>query len=131
MPAKNCLFCTPTNVVLRGELAYVRTDSYPVNPGHLLIIPNRHVAGFFELRRDEKQAMFDLLEEAKAYLDREQGPDGYNFGINIGPAAGQSVMHVHLHLIPRYLGDMPDPRGGVRGVIPEKQKYKRRPRHGD
>jgi hypothetical protein len=91
--------------------------------GHTLIIPRRHVASFFETTDEERRAMLRLLDEAKAMLDREHKPDGYNIGINGGAAAGQTVMHLHIHLIPRYLGDRPDPRGGVRWVIPEKAAY--------
>ncbi len=123
MSANSCLFCTPTDVVLRSELSYVRYDSYPVNPGHVLIIPYRHVDEYFSLEPEEKQDMFALLEQAKTFLDARYEPGGYNIGVNVGKTAGQSIMHVHVHLIPRYSGDMENPRGGVRGVIPDKQKY--------
>jgi diadenosine tetraphosphate (Ap4A) HIT family hydrolase len=97
-----------------------------VSDGHALVIPRRHVASFFDTTPEERQAMFDLLDEAKTLLDRAHRPDGYNLGINNGQAAGQSVMHVHLHVIPRYRGDKDDPRGGVRWVLPEKAVYKRK-----
>ena len=109
--------------ILSNKLAYARYDKYPVCEGHLLISPYRHVSSYFDLTPEEKTAIFDLLEQAKVLLDRERKPDGYNIGINDGEDAGQTVWHVHVHLIPRYKGDMDDPRGGVRGVIPEKQKY--------
>jgi len=125
MPENSCIFCTPKEVVLSNDLAYVRTDSYPVNTGHLLVIPKRHIDNYFELSEAEKQALYELIDESKAFLDKEYSPDGYNVGVNVGSAAGQSVMHVHMHLIPRYKGDMANPKGGVRGVIPEKQKYKK------
>lgn len=118
-----CPFCTQENAILRNELAHVRHDKHPVNPGHLLVIPHRHVADFFDTTREEKFAVIALLDEAKQYLAKKYSPDGYNVGINVGEAAGQTVMHVHLHLIPRFKGDAPDPRGGVRGVIPAKQSY--------
>lgn len=124
MPNENsCLFCDASTAVARNALAYVRYDQYPVSPGHCLVVPLRHVASYFDTTPDEKAAMLELVEEMKATIDEERAPAGYNVGVNVGKAAGQSVMHVHIHLIPRYTGDMDDPRGGVRGVIPEKQKY--------
>ena len=120
-----CLFCAipPEQILIDGPIAVAARDSYPVSKGHTLIIPRRHVASFFETTDEERQAMMKLLDEAKVMLDREHKPDGYNIGINNGPAAGQTVMHLHMHLIPRYAGDRPDPRGGVRWVIPEKAAY--------
>lgn len=118
-----CLFCNPAEVVLAGELVYARRDSFPVSPGHLLIIPHRHVADYFETTAQEQAAIVGMINRARDWLAREFSPDGFNVGVNCGKAAGQSVMHVHVHLIPRYTGDMDDPRGGVRGVIPDKQKY--------
>ena len=96
---------------------------YPVTKGHTLIIPNRHVSSYFDLTDEEKEDLFNLLEEVKAHLDEQYRPDGYNIGINDGVVAGQTIMHVHIHLIPRYAGDMENPRGGVRGVIPRKRVY--------
>jgi diadenosine tetraphosphate (Ap4A) HIT family hydrolase len=110
-------------MLLESELAYARYDDYPVSPGHVLILPQRHVADYFDTTLAEKHAMLELIEAARQLLDREYAPDGYNLGINCGAAAGQSVLHVHYHLIPRYQGDMENPRGGVRGVIPAMQKY--------
>ncbi|MCK9278744.1 MAG: HIT family protein, partial [Methanoculleus sp.] len=104
-------------------LCYARYDRYPVSPGHLLLIPFRHVAGPFDATDGEQAALLALVREAKAFLDERFHPDGYNVGVNVGTAAGQTVMHLHVHVIPRYAGDMADPRGGVRGVIPEKRKY--------
>ncbi len=119
-----CPFCdTEGVVVLRNALAYVRFDKNPVNPGHCLIIPFRHVSDFFETTPEERQAMLTLADEAKAMLELKFSPDGYNLGLNVGTVAGQTVPHVHLHLIPRYTGDVDQPRGGVRGVIPSKQNY--------
>ena len=123
MTVEQCPFCEHLEEVLSNELAYARYDKYPVNEGHVLIIPYRHVRSYFDLTTEEKTAIFDLLEQAKLLLDKERKPDGYNIGINIGESAGQTVWHVHVHLIPRYKSDMDDPTGGVRGVIPEKQKY--------
>jgi len=121
-----CPFCdaeAERRSVARTSLAFALRDRYPVSLGHTLIIPVRHVADFFALTAEERDACLSLLDEMKAALDREFSPDGYNVGINVGAAAGQTVPHVHFHLIPRYAGDLPDPRGGVRGVIPERQKY--------
>ena len=119
----NCPFCHPDNVLFGNESAYVIADAHPVNPGHLLIIPRRHVADFFETSPEEKRALLSLLDEAKQYLETKYTADGYNMGVNVGEVAGQTVMHVHIHLIPRYRGDTPQPRGGVRGVIPARQNY--------
>lgn len=120
-----CPFCNipPEEIILENSLAVARYDKYPVNRGHMLIIPRRHFADWFESTRDERDALLDLVEDAKSFLDREFNPDGYNLGINMGRSAGQTIFHLHIHLIPRYAGDMEDPKGGVRGVIPGKQKY--------
>lgn len=106
-----------------NTLAYARFDKYPVNPGHALIIPFRHFSSVFEATKDEREAMWDLIENVKVFLDGRYSPDGYNLGVNCGTSAGQTVMHLHIHIIPRYTGDMENPRGGVRGVIPEKRVY--------
>lgn len=123
MPVPDCLFCRPGEPLLENDLVIARYDDFPVSQGHLLLIPRRHVSSYFDMTDAEKQAMWQLLDAAKALLDREYRPGGYNVGINCGPVAGQSVPHAHLHLMPRYAGDVPDPRGGVRAVIPAKQKY--------
>lgn len=120
---QDCPFCLPDRVLFGNELAYVKSDKFPVSPGHLLIIPKRHVADFFLTGEAEKVALLSLLDEAKHYLDGKHAPAGYNVGINVGEVAGQTIPHVHLHLIPRYQNDMENPRGGVRGVIPSKQSY--------
>jgi len=121
----DCLFCNPggKGVVSSNEYGYLSYDSYPVNKGHMLIVPYRHFDSYFDCTPAEKESLWLLVDEAKRLLDGEHQPDGYNVGINVGPAAGQSIMHLHIHLIPRYRGDMANPKGGVRGVIPEKQKY--------
>ncbi len=119
----DCPFCHPPGILFENELAYVIQDGYPVNPGHLLIIPKRHVADFFRTSGAEKAALLSLLDDAKQYLDAKHAPAGYNVGINVGEVAGQTIQHVHLHLIPRYRGDTENPRGGVRGVIPSRQSY--------
>ncbi len=123
---QNCPFCGDPNMVIGNELAYADYDTYPVNPGHALIITRRHIAGYFEATAEEKAAIWALVDEMKVIIDRKYKPDGYNVGVNIGEAAGQSVPHIHIHMIPRYKGDMENPKGGVRGVIPHKQKYQKR-----
>lgn len=120
-----CPFCAlPQSTIIDGnELAMVVRDRFPVSEGHTLVIPRRHVTSFFEITALERGAMWLLLERAKSSLDRTLGAAGYNIGINDGVAAGQTVMHLHIHLIPRYLGDIEDPRGGVRWVMPHKADY--------
>ena len=120
-----CIFCTLSaeRIVLANEFAVVIRDSFPVSPGHTLIIPKRHVVSFFDITSDERKAMLALLDSAKLGLDAAFHPDGYNVGINDAEAAGQTVPHLHLHLIPRYAGDTEDPRGGVRWIFPHKAKY--------
>jgi diadenosine tetraphosphate (Ap4A) HIT family hydrolase len=125
-PNNPCLFCTdPQGVSRNNELAYSARDSYAVSPGHTVVIPRRHVASFFELTPEEINACMALIKEERKLLDEEFKPDGYNIGVNIGPAAGQSILHVHIHIIPRYEGDVENPQGGVRHVIPRKGHYKR------
>jgi len=123
--APPCVFCTlpPERAVLATPLAVAIRDGFPVSPGHTLIVPRRHVASFFEITDDERAELMSLLDRAREGLDREFRPAGYNIGINDGAAAGQTVPHLHIHLIPRYPGDREDPRGGVRWVLPEKAAY--------
>jgi diadenosine tetraphosphate (Ap4A) HIT family hydrolase len=104
-------------------MGFVIRDGFPISPGHTLIIPKRHVDSFFEISQEERDALLDLLDQAKKVIDAELSPDSFNIGINDGPAAGQTVPHLHIHLIPRFKGDQDDPRGGVRWIIPEKAKY--------
>jgi len=120
-----CPFCTlPSERLAAGDHhTLVIRDGFPISPGHTLIIPRRHVASFFDITLEERLALFAQLEIAKSALDKEFAPDAYNIGINDGPAAGQTVPHLHIHLIPRYAGDQPDPRGGVRWVIPDRADY--------
>jgi diadenosine tetraphosphate (Ap4A) HIT family hydrolase len=121
----DCPFCTlpPARIVKENTYAVLIRDAYPVSAGHSLIIPKRHIGSWFEARSEERTAMLTLLDRAKAAIEKEQHPDSYTIGINDGLAAGQTVPHLHMHLIPRFKGDVPDPRGGVRWVIPDKAKY--------
>lgn len=109
--------------MLSNALAHIRRDGFPVSQGHLLIVPNRHATDWFDLTTDEQHAIMNLVEQGKCWLEKHYQPDGYNIGMNCGAAAGQTVMHMHCHLIPRYAGDQKDPRGGVRWVIPGKADY--------
>lgn len=121
----SCPFCTmpAERIIARNEFGFVIRDGFPVSPGHTLVIPHRHMGSFFELSREERDGLMALLEQAKTKIDQEMSPTAYNIGINDGAAAGQTIPHLHIHLIPRYDGDMADPRGGVRYVIPEKADY--------
>jgi diadenosine tetraphosphate (Ap4A) HIT family hydrolase len=112
-----CELCTPASVVCENALAYARLDSNSLSPGHVLVVPRRHVADFFEMTPAEQAAVTELLTEARQHIQAKHRPDGYNIGVNVGAAAGQSRMHVHVHLIPRYVGDVPDPKGGIRCVL--------------
>lgn len=120
-----CPFCNlpKDRIILNNEHAMVIRDGYPISKGHTLVIPKRHVGSFFETSQDEKLALLTLLELAKTELNKTHTPDSFNIGINDGPAAGQTVPHLHIHLIPRYRGDVNDARGGIRWIIPDKAKY--------
>ena len=120
-----CPFCTldPTRIIAANNHALAIMDGFPISLGHALIIPKRHIASLFEATRDEREALFDLVEQVRADLLEKYSPDGFNIGINDGTAAGQTVMHLHIHLIPRFAGDQPDPRGGVRWIFPDKAAY--------
>lgn len=120
-----CPFCTldHTRIIASNDHALAIMDGFPISIGHALIIPKRHIASLFEVTREEREALFDLLEQLKSELREKYKPDGFNIGINDGAAAGQTVMHLHIHLIPRYAGDQTDPRGGVRWIFPNKADY--------
>ncbi len=123
---EQCPFCNLSDSVeLISETATAVSflDIYPVNPGHTLVIPKRHVADYFELSVHEQRALWLLVNRCKSILQKRYNPDGFNVGINVGDSAGQSVYHVHIHIIPRYKGDVDNPLGGVRGVIPSKKEY--------
>jgi diadenosine tetraphosphate (Ap4A) HIT family hydrolase len=112
-----CELCRPAEVVFESDLAYARYDSNSLSRGHVIAVPKRHVANFFDLSAEEQGEVLGLLNRAQRLLQEKHAPDGYNLGANIGRAAGQARMHVHVHLIPRYAGDVPDPRGGIRCVL--------------
>jgi diadenosine tetraphosphate (Ap4A) HIT family hydrolase len=120
-----CPFCTlpRERLVFESELAFVIRDGYPVSQGHTLVIPRRHVASFFETTPEEQSSLLKLLNLARIEIAQQFKPAGFNIGINDGAAAGQTIAHMHIHLIPRYAGDRDDPRGGVRWVLPEKAAY--------
>ena len=121
-----CPFCSmdKNRIIHEDDLTYIIRDAYPITKGHTLIIPKRHVESFDQISVQELQEMMlDSLYKAKLEIDLEYSPDGYNIGINDGAVAGQTVNHLHLHIIPRYKGDCPDPRGGIRWIMPNKAKY--------
>lgn len=124
-PERHCPFCRPDprRVIARLGLVNVLWDGFPVSQGHALVVPVRHVSRWDGLAASEKIALFDGIDRAKAAISELHSPDGFNLGVNDGEAAGQTIMHVHLHVIPRYAGDQPDPRGGIRWVIPEMARY--------
>ena len=129
-PNNPCLFCNPkvSGVAHENNLAYASYDSYPVSEFHCLIIPKRHIKDYFDMTNDELIACNDLIQIVKnEILSKDINVKGFNVGTNAGKIAGQSIMHCHIHLIPRREGDVDNPQGGVRSVIPNKQHYKRKP----
>jgi len=126
MKKNDCPFCLAELrqfLIAENNHAFAVFDKYPVNPGHVLVIPKRHCVGYFDLTKDEIADCWQLLDDVKHLIDARHKPDGYNIGINVGEHAGQTIFHVHIHLIPRYEGDVENPRGGVRGVVPERRDY--------
>jgi diadenosine tetraphosphate (Ap4A) HIT family hydrolase len=122
-----CIFCKPQReILMENALAIATPDTYPVSPGHTLIVPRRHAKTIWDLTDEEYAACFALARELKPLLDERFKPDGYNVGANCEEAGGQSVWHAHIHVIPRYKGDVENPRGGVRHVIPLKAHYVRK-----
>lgn len=113
----DCIFCKKdTGLLCENELAKVFYDGYPVNEGHVLVVPKRHVETFFEATAEELAAINEMIFRAKDLLEERYRPDGYNIGVNVKHAGGQSVFHLHVHVIPRYLGDVENPRGGIRRI---------------
>lgn len=121
----NCPFCNveKSQVLFENNLAIAFYDKYPVQKGHILITPKNHSETYFDASIEEIRAMNELISKAKIHLDKEFNPDGYNLGVNVGEFGGQTVMHLHIHLIPRYKGDIEDPRGGIRKAIPNLVQY--------
>ena len=121
----SCPFCNinEDKIIAKNKFSYAIYDKYPVNKGHILIISKEHICDYFDASTEVREAIFNLMEDCKSLLNNKYNPDGYNIGFNCGKEAGQTIMHLHLHLIPRYEGDIEDPTGGVRGVIPEKRVY--------
>ena len=129
-PNNPCLFCDSkkSGIAHENDLAYASYDSYPVSDHHCLIIPKRHIKDYFDMTNDELIACNDLIQIVKnEILSKDLNVKGFNIGTNSGKIAGQSIMHCHIHLIPRREGDVENPQGGVRSVIPNKQHYKRKP----
>lgn len=121
---KDCPFCNiERKIIIESEFSFSIFDAFPVSKGHALIIPKRHHSSYFGLTLEEQNDCIALLNKVKSLLQEKFNPDGYNVGINISEAGGQTIPHAHIHLIPRYLGDVEKPKGGVRGVIPKKREY--------
>jgi diadenosine tetraphosphate (Ap4A) HIT family hydrolase len=121
---EECIFCRPrAEQLAANELAIAIMAGYPVSPGHALIVPLRHEPDFFSLTADEQAALMALVNPVREVLVEQFAPDAFNLGVNAGKAAGQTIQHVHLHVIPRYSGDVAEPRGGVRWVLPETARY--------
>jgi diadenosine tetraphosphate (Ap4A) HIT family hydrolase len=129
MPSADCPFChlDPRRILAESDLALTLRDGFPVSPGHTLVVPRRHFADLFDATPEELAALWRALRVAADDLAREHGAEGFNLGVNVGAAAGQTVMHLHVHLIPRYAGDQADPRGGIRRIFPERADYWTRP----
>ena len=121
----SCPFChlDETIIHLQNEVAAAFPDAFPVTEGHMLVIPKRHVVSLFELPEEEQASLWKLVTMVRTKLQDELKPDGFNIGVNDGSAAGQTVMHAHVHVIPRRKGDVPDPRGGIRWIVPGKARY--------
>jgi len=123
---EDCPFCNigeHVEVLFKADTAMAILDSFPISPGHALVIPKRHVADYFELTAEEQNELWQLVNRCKMILQDRFHPDGFNIGINVGEMAGQSIFHVHIHLMPRYKGDVKNPKGGVRHIIPGKGYY--------
>ena len=109
--------------MIEGKFGFAAWDLHPASPGHFLVMPYRHVSYYFDINDEEREELWRFVGEGKAIADTKHNPDGYNIGINVGKWAGQSIPHLHIHVIPRYQGDVENPKGGVRGVIPQNKLY--------
>ena len=128
-PNNPCLFCTTNkeDIIKENQFAYATFDSYPISSKHCLIVPKRHIKDYFELNENEVTGCDQLIKIIKNQIEKDDKTvKGFNIGVNSGKVAGQSIMHCHIHLIPRREGDVENPQGGVRGVIPSKQHYTRK-----
>ena len=121
-----CPFCFPAEdrIAFEDRLTRALWDAFPVSEGHLLIVPRRHVPTWFDASDEERAAITRAIDRGRELIESRHHPDGFNIGINVGKAAGQTVFHLHVHLIPRYTGDVPDPKGGVRHVIPSSSTHR-------
>jgi diadenosine tetraphosphate (Ap4A) HIT family hydrolase len=129
MPEKYCIFCEKMNAnekqfITKNEHFLAWWDENPVTKGHSIVISKKHIESFFELDDEELKSMYSLIKKVKQITDDKHKPDAYNIGINDGEAAGRTIDHLHIHIIPRYQDDVANPRGGVRNIIPEKGDYK-------
>ena len=128
-PNSPCIFCKidKKNIIFENDYAYASYDSYPVSKFHSLIIPKRHISDFFELKENELVSCYEIIRHVKAVIEKKDKlVKGFNIGTNAGLISGQTIMHCHIHVIPRRKGDVDNPQGGVRGVIPLKQHYIRK-----
>ena len=129
MNKTNCPFCSiaegseETKLLAESKHSIAFLDQYPLNEGHSLIIPRKHEPSLFNLTTEERQDIWKLVDKVHELISRQLNPDGFNIGVNVSESAGQTVGHAHIHLIPRFKGDVPDPKGGVRWVIPERAPY--------
>ena len=127
---EDCRFCLSKpgrRVMIEGTYGFAAWDRHPASPGHFLVIPYRHFSDYFDINDAEREELWRLVAEGKKLADEKHNPDGYNIGINVGVWAGQSIPHLHIHVIPRYRGDVENPKGGVRGVIPQNKLYTFKP----
>lgn len=122
----NCVFCQKIAMgefIAKEVLAVAFFDAFPISRGHALVVPRRHEPDYFALTKPEEMALWTMVNKVRERLDNDMNPDAYNIGINSGEAAGQTIGHAHIHLIPRYKGDVADPRGGIRWIFPELARY--------
>lgn len=127
---EECRFCltkSSRRIMIEGRYGFAAWDRHPASEGHFLVIPYRHFASYFDINDEEREELWSLVTQGREMCEEKYHPDGYNIGINVGVAAGQSIHHLHIHVIPRYKGDVEDPKGGVRGVIPQNKLYAFKP----